>query len=66
MAAAAAAELGVLYARDGLVVADTPIGTESSSTNSYVTSCPARDKRFATKSNVSSTSLTLSPSRTSG
>jgi hypothetical protein len=29
MAAAAAAELGVLHARDGLVVAGTPIGTES-------------------------------------
>jgi hypothetical protein len=29
MAAAAAAELGVLHARDGLVVAGTPIGTDS-------------------------------------
>jgi hypothetical protein len=46
MATAAAAELGVLHARDGLV-------HSSALTHSYVTSGPASDKRFATTSNAS-------------
>jgi hypothetical protein len=62
MAAAAAAELGVLHARDGLVVAGTPIGTDL-----FVHDFLSR-KLQEVRDEIQRLldSLTLSPARTNG